>query len=221
MAGDSEVNKIIVESENDKHFINRLIEVMNLSDVEIEEPICNVDEFICLDGMANLGRKLRDIKLDDIDKLGIVLDADSEGIGNRLQEVNTVLREVGIDVELESVNRLKRDHSLGLDVTCHIFNIDGYGELENVLFAIKTEESIFADCLDSWRKCLKENGKSISKKGFLKFWTNNYIRFDTCSSHERKQVNRKCNFESALQKDIWDFSHSALDSTKEFLRLFQ
>jgi hypothetical protein len=80
MAGDSGVNKIIVESKNDKYFISRLIEVMSLSDVEIEEPICNVDEFICLDGMANLGRKLRDIKLDDIDKLGIVLDANSKGI---------------------------------------------------------------------------------------------------------------------------------------------
>ena len=75
-----EVNKLIVESINDKYFIEKIIEKLNISNVEISEPLCNIDEFICLDGINNLKHKLLDMKLEEVDKLGIVLDADKVGI---------------------------------------------------------------------------------------------------------------------------------------------
>lgn len=99
-------------------------------------------------------------------------------------------------------------------------NVDGNGELETVLKAIKSKDSTYADCLDSWRDCLTQNGKIIRDKDFDKFWINNYFRFDTCSKEERKQIERKCNNEVAIKKDIWIFNHPVLKDLKEFLNLF-
>ena len=86
---------------------------------------------------------------------------------------------------------------------------------------IKTNDSTFADCLNSWRDCLIENNKNISNKDFVKFWIYNYIRFDTCNKKEQSRASEKCIFEKAMQKDIWNFDHEVLDSLKEFLALFK
>ena len=43
-------NMLIVESKNDKIFIEKLIAIMNLDNIEIDEPIC-VQEYDCLDGL--------------------------------------------------------------------------------------------------------------------------------------------------------------------------
>jgi hypothetical protein len=160
------------------------------------------------------------MKLDEIDKLGIILDADDKGIEYRIKQVNSIFKELEINIIFDCHNELKKDDTLDIEIFCHILNIDGYGELEDILKTIKTTNSIFADCLSSWKKCLEENGKHIKEKDFIKFWINNYIRFDTCNKEEQKQISKKCNFEKAMQKDIWDFEHQVLDSLKEFLRLF-
>jgi len=214
-----EVNKLIVESFNDKYFISKIIEILNI-DITIEQPLCNIDEYICLNGIDNLKNKLKNMKLDEIDKLGIILDADDKGIEYRIKQVNSIFKELEINIIFDCHNELKKDDTLDIEIFCHILNIDGYGELEDILKTIKTTNSIFADCLSSWKKCLEENGKHIKEKDFIKFWINNYIRFDTCNKEEQKQISKKCNFEKAMQKDIWDFEHQVLDSLKEFLRLF-
>jgi putative transposase len=46
MVGVLEVNKLIVESKNDKFFIERLIKILNLQNIEVSEPICLIDECI-------------------------------------------------------------------------------------------------------------------------------------------------------------------------------
>ena len=80
-------------------------------------------------------------------------------------------------------------------------NVQGHGELETLLKTIKTKPSIYADCLYEWKKCIENQfqsdidrklTKTISEKDFDKFGLNNYIRFDTCSSYEKKQAYRKC-----------------------------
>ncbi|MEI0527696.1 hypothetical protein R4J00_03485 [Brachyspira intermedia] len=98
-------------------------------------------------------------------------------------------------------------------------NVNGYGELETVLKLIKKSDSIFADCLESWRECLKAHNKDISDKDFDKFYINNYIRFDTCNKYEQKQSSKYCSFESAMKKDIWDLDNNILNDLKEFLKL--
>jgi len=214
------VNKLIVESQNDKYFIQRVLEHLELTNVEISNPICNVDEYICLDGIDNLKRKLQDMKLDDIDSLGIVLDADDAGVEKRVEQINKIFKELDINIVFEKANEFKYDAKFDIKIACHILNIGGSGDLDTVLKQIAKNSSIFADCLNGWRKCLQENNKEVTDKAFLKFWVNNYLRFDTCTQDEQKQSFKKCNFEQALKKDVWDFEHKVLDDMKDFLKLF-
>ena len=214
------MNKLIVESQNDKYFIERLITKLNLNNLDFYEPLCNINDYICLDGMDNLKKRLQDEKLDDIDRLGIILDVDKEGLSQRLSQINTILKELNIDIQLDIINQFKKDEKLDLEIACYIINIDDEGELEDILKEIKTSDSTYADCLDNWKECLIQNGKDISEKDLLKFWINNYIRFDTCSNDDKKQISKKCNLKVALEKDIWDFDHKVLDDLKVFLKLF-
>ena len=54
MVGVLEVNKLVVESHNDKIFIEKLKSILNIDNLEISQPLCSIDEFICLDGLSNL-----------------------------------------------------------------------------------------------------------------------------------------------------------------------
>ena len=208
-------NLIIVESKNDKFFIERLIEYYNCGNINVQ-CIC---EFECLEGINNLNKKLKDIKFDKYDIIVIILDADKEGINNRIEFINNSLKNVCDDVELTSINKLEKSSKLDVDFVCYIMNVNGYGELETVLKSIKKSDSVFADCLESWRECLKVHNKDISDKDFDKFYINNYIRFDTCNKYEQKQSSKYCSFESAMKKDIWDLDNNILIDLKEFLKL--
>ena len=208
-------NLIIVESKNDKFFIERLIEYYNCGNINVQ-CIC---EFECVEGINNLNKKLKDIKFDKYNIIGIILDADKEGINNRIEFINNSLKNVCDDVELTSINKLEKSSKLDVDFVCYIMNVNGYGELETVLKSIKKSDSVFADCLESWRECLKVRNKDISDKDFDKFYINNYIRFDTCNKYEQKQSSKYCSFESAMKKDIWDLDNNILIDLKEFLKL--
>jgi sugar phosphate isomerase/epimerase len=221
MAGVLEVNKLIVEGSGDKVFVNKLIEILNIENLEISEPLCTIDECICLDGLGNLEKKLKDIKLDGLDKLGILIDADEVGIQTRISEINKILKKLNIDIVFENINELKKDEKKDIEIACHILNIKDKGSLDNILKTIAKNSSPYADCLESWKKCLEEKEEKVSDPIFTKFWVNNYLRFDTCTKEEQKQISEKCNFEKALEKDVWNFEHQALDSLKDFLKLFQ
>ena len=208
-------NLIIVESKNDKFFIERLIEYYNCGNINVQ-CIC---EFECLEGINNLNKKLKDIKFDKYDRIGIILDADKEGINNRIEFINNSLKNVCDDLKLTSINKLEKSSKLDVDFVCYIMNVNGYGELETVLKSIKKSDSIFSDCLESWRECLKVHNKDISDKDFDKFYINNYIRFDTCNKLEQKQASKYCSFEYAIKKDIWDLDNNILYDLKEFLKL--
>jgi hypothetical protein len=101
-------------------------------------------------------------------------------------------------------------------------NVNGQGELETVLKAIKSRDSPHADCLESWRRCLESKEIIITNKDFDKFWIANYVRFDTCSKDEKKQAGRKCTIDYALQTktEVWNFDHPVLDDLKSFFELF-
>ncbi len=219
------MNKLIVEGIGDKAFVNKLIERLNIENLEISEPLCTIDECICLDGLGNLEKKLKELKLDSINKLGILIDADEKGIETRISEINEILKKLDIEVELKNINEFQKDTKNDIEIACHILNIKNKGSLDNILKTIAKNSSPYADCLESWKKCLEDKGESISDTIFTKFWVNNYIRFDTCSSRDKGQVDKKCNYrdalDKALEKDVWDFEHQALDSLKAFLKLFK
>lgn len=233
MMGECAVSKnlLVVESDNDKYFIEAFIKYLNLDEnitvdtPVLDTPICKIDDFECLGGINKLGNKLHRIKArierEDIKKLGIILDADKEGIAKRIKFINQNLKEnICSDATLADINTLIKSEELEVEIACYITNVDGQGELETLLKVIKSKDSTFADCLNKWRECLENNGKSINDKQFDKFWINIYQRFDTCSKKEQYQAHKKCSGETSMKKDIWNFEHEKLNDLRVFLQLF-
>ena len=133
--------------------------------------------------------------------------------------------------EAESLSSTKQfidicgDNGTKAELACYFTNVEGKGELETLLKAIKARDSPYADCLDSWKTCIENLGNKINQKDFDKFWISNYIRYDTCSIQEQKQAGRKCSmsgFDYVMEhkKDIWDWDNPTLDDLKEFFKLF-
>jgi hypothetical protein len=189
-----------------------------------------------LDGLnpTKLTVKLKDIFSEvakkPIEKIGILLDIDNESVTNRIQLINDCLQDTKATSAqlISNTNELIRYEIEGVNVeiACFFTNVNDIGELETVLKAIKNRESVYADCLESWKECLIRNGKTISDKDFDKFWVANYVRFDTCSNRESRRAGEKCslqNFDYVLEKTppVFDFEHEVLNELKDFLRLFK
>lgn len=220
-------NLIIVESENDQYFISHLIHKWSISNTDV-----NHFDYELLGGLGGFAEKIREIKHDKYNKIGVVVDADSEGIDNRVNFVNQHFKEyfqelaqnnssINIDeIIIDSVNQLKSSINLEVKFALHVTNVAGRGELDTLLKSIKSKESDYADCLEAWKTCVLSKNKEITDKEFDKFWVNNYLRFDTCDKEEKKQAGRKCSGEYAIKKDIWDLEHPNLGGLKGFLRLF-
>lgn len=213
-------NLLIVEGDSDEVFIKKLSELVK-ADVEISSPICRIDEYKCLGGKDNLKFKLDEIKSDIekgyFNKVGIILDADKVGIQERVSNINDAIKTITDDVALVEPNQWYRSDNLDVEISCHILNVDGYGELETLLRAIKSQDSPFADCLEAWRACLKNQKKEVNQKVFDKFWIDIYGRYDCCP----EKSGDKCTSQLTLQKDyVWNFSHLALTDLRNYLAMF-
>jgi len=232
----SEVGKniLIVEGKNDKHFFQAIIRKLNL-DLEITAPILISDQdYREMDGLSE--QKLKQvfrnleasIQKGEIEKVGVIIDIDSEQEKDRIKFVSDCIKDIFPDSEsLNKVNDFINLNvgDLNVQLACYFTNIDDQGELETVLKAIKQKESIHADCLESWKNCLVSKGKTIKDKDFDKFWVSIYVRFDTCSNQDKKQAARKCSmgaFEYVMENkaEIWDLEHPALESLNQFFGLF-
>ena len=228
-------NILIVESKNDKIFVEKLIEILNFDNIEIDEPIC-VDDYECLDGWSKTAiiRALKSLSASlpkkNITKIGIVIDQDKHTKEQRLNLINECVDQVftksAILNDVSSLIEFKSNFDISLQLGCYFTNVNQQGDLDTLLKAIKTQDSDYADCLESWRNCIKEHEKTISNEDFDKFWVNNYIRFDTCLKKESGQAYRKCsmyNFDYILENKshIFDFDNPVLDEIKAFLKLFK
>ena len=200
-------NRLIVESDNDKYFIEALLKHINIS-IEIDSPVYSIVEYECLGGISKLENKLKSLKSqvlkNGIDKIGIIFDADSVGIKLRTQEIQQKID-------------LVFGKTLDLEFSIYILNVDGKGELETLLKAIKSEASPMADCLDAWQQCLSSSNKALKQKDFDKFWISIYHRFDCCNKKDQKQAGCKCSNEASLKKPIYDFDKEELNALKQFL----
>lgn len=204
-------NILIVESENDKFFIEALITHIGV-DAVVGNPICSIDEYNCMGGIGKLKNKLEELKSrllkgDEINQVGIIFDADNIGIEERTKQINDIKKSVFTNDEL--------------DLKIFIMNLNGNGELETLLKEIKANPSPIADCLESWQECLGD--KRLNKKEFDKLWIQMYQRYDCCDKNEQKQAGRKCNNEVSLkEKSIYDLDKDIeeLRKLKEFLAEF-
>jgi hypothetical protein len=236
---------LIVESENDKYFIEAIINHLNLQkEVVVEDWKLNIDTeeiiesddicinaYECIGGTGNLKETLNALKnkiiKDEFEKIGIIFDQDKHTVDKRLEEINTVIIEVfGQNAEqLKEVNKfisLEADEDSPFLLACYLMNLNGQGELDDILKEIATNDSPHATCLDSWISCLKMNEKiEFKPKDLLKEWVRVYTRYDTCKGRERNQADRKCSLKAALSKPIWNFDDDCLNQLKDFLKLFK
>lgn len=219
-------NVLIVESINDKLFIERLKQEITTLDFDIDAPICNISEYECLDGLSKKSLEakfqsiVRSIRKRGLNKIGILLDADDKGIEARVALINEAVKTIDFELDILAVNTWYESKSLQVKISCHILNVNGSGELETLLKTIKSKPSPYADCLEAWKTCIGSHQQTISNKYFDKFWINIYQRYDCCDRQEQKQAAKKCNPEASLQKDIWDFSHKSLNELKSYLMMF-
>jgi len=211
-------NLLIVESDGDKYFIEALLKDMNIK-LKPTETVCSIDDYECLGGIdereqKKLEKKLKFLsnkidtgEIEEIDTISIIFDADKIGIKHRKEDIQKK-----IDLVFGKDTKVK--------FRIYIMNIEGVGELEDILKAIKTEDSPYSDCLYYWKECLNENDMEVSDKIFNKFWINNYIMYDTCTtSRDRGKKSKYCVFEYAMkEKSIWNFDHIILDDLKNFLK---
>jgi hypothetical protein len=217
-------NLLVVESQNDKYFIEAFSKYLNLSNIEVDTPICNISEFECLGGMSKLQPKLNELKTvlekNGIAKLGIILDADEEGIVTRVKQINKCIGSICNDVTISSINTLVRSEELDIEIACYITNVGGSGELETVLKTIHSKDATYANCLYAWRKCLDDKNKQIPNKYFDKFWISIYQRYDNCKLNESNAY-KNCTGEISMKKEnIWNFEHEILKDLRDFLLLF-
>lgn len=234
---------LIVESKNDKVFIEAVVKHLNIQNVNIDEPIClGNEDFICLDGTdvnpqkpTLLIRKLNDIKTDiikkDIAKIGILIDLDSNSKSDRLKMINTALENV-FGFQLPKIEDENKFISINCDgqivqISCYFTKVDQGGELETLLKEIATKDSRHANCLTAWKDCLASKGTTISDKDFDKFWITNYIRFDTCTAEEKKQAGRFCtmggegfSYIMTNKPDIFDLNSERIRELRVFIMMF-
>ncbi len=234
------MNILIVESKNDKIFVQALIEVLNIENLGVEKILIDEDDFLCLNSVdpnpkkpTNLIRKLKDVKTEiskkGIKRIGVLLDIDKNRLKDRITLINTAIEKTFGKNSFEKISNVNQPVKVKYDeetieILCYFTNVDDCGDLETVLKKIAKKDAKYADCLNQWRECLNKKGVEITEKDFDKFWVDNYIRFDTCSPKERTQADKNCSmrvFDKILQKDVFDLSHETLNGLREFLAKFR
>jgi len=246
------MNILIVESENDQYFIEALAK--KVSD---ENQVCRIDEYkySSLDEKkltTQITNALIDVKSRQVSKIGIILDMDNSTQEERIALINKCLKKSFADCTYPEPSHLLTnikelitnpiDDDLDVKMACFFTNIDGEGELETVLKAIKLKKSVFADCLyEGWKDCLINKGKTIGKKGeqcdisdkeLLKLWVDFYKRFDTLKRNNRDEKNTDWKgimrgetkkgekIKTVRGEYIFDLHSEKLKDIKSFLSLF-
>lgn len=229
------MNALITEGKDDGYFAAALIEDINTE----KKADYFFERYTALGGLdertlvEDLKGKIGEIRRGKIQRIGILIDQDLDSKAKRLSFLNEVIKKAyGKENVLENTDTLyliDLDEETSVEVACHFMNINGKGELETVLRAIKTKASPHADCLNTWRDCLEAQGAEVKEKEFVKSWIRDYIRLDTCSSskfrgNKAKYCSMNC-LDNILarkgEKAIFDLKAKELTDLRVFLSLFK
>ena len=234
---------IIVEDENDKYIFEAILRFIQKQD-EIEVVPDNVQEieFILKADESNpltptalilaLDNLTSEFSKENITRVGIVRDMDLNTLENRILLVNNAIKgayEI-TSGEIKNVNELtpiklvdkvaRREYNINF--ACHFVNLNGSGEIEDILKAIKAQDSPIADCVDEHLpKCLKISEEQIKKKALVKLWINNYIRFDTLLPKDRNSKNTSMKSVMEKRTSLFDFESKLkeFEELKVFLKM--
>jgi len=214
----SEVNNLVlVEGDDDKEFIEALIQHYNISNIT-----CNQ-----FGGIPKLSDELEDLTKksiiqNQVKKIGIIIDLDEDSVAHRLDSIiNKAIQKVfATKLSISQMNHwvtVPVDSEVSVEVSCYFMNVGGRGELETVLRAIKKNNSVRADCLEKWRECVEATEMKLTNNEFDELWVNTYQRFDYCTKKDRKEAKKNCSLTPSLKKGIYDFDSPVLQELKQFL----
>jgi hypothetical protein len=235
--------KIIVEDKNDKHTYQAIINHIKLqgdlsvSEVEIGWEVSSAENNPKKPTglIRTLKSLLNDIRSGSIERIGIVWDIDAYA-EQKLKTVSTAVSEAfGADVIVNLFSKPNEFGSVVFDsgtpeeievkVACYFVGVNGKGEIEDLLKAIKSQPSPLADCIDEHLpQCLKSHGiTDVNDKELVKLWINNYQRYDHLTKKDRSATNTA--WENVMLKrgeQLFDFGKDAvpeLIQLKDFLKM--
>ncbi len=240
-------NILIVESFNDKAFIEILLEDLGLLQNTFIE-IIHLHKFPDPDdpkkelrGKHNIHKRLgalnRDLKTKyaDVSKVGIILDMDKDTLEKNLGLVNKAL-EFAFKTDLKLLDESKEItinlQTFAIEVSCFFTKGQhGQGNLETLLCESRKNPETpvpYADCLALWRECVSNSASPIQVTPgvYEKMWTDNFLRAKAYELEDRKKIlndfeDKKHEIIERLGKDIFDLNHSALSSMKAYLSIFK
>jgi hypothetical protein len=211
-------NLVLVEGDDDKEFIETLIRHCKISNI-----VCNP-----FGGITKLSDELDDLKKksiiqNQVKKIGIITDLDEDSEKDRLDSIiNKAIQKVfATKHAISEVNpkiTVPVDADVSVEISYYFMNVDGRGELETVLRAIKKNNSVRADCLDKWRECVGATGMKLTNNEFDELWINTYQRFDCCTKKQRKDAKKNCSLKPSIEKGAYDFDSPILADLREFLK---
>ena len=230
------MNKIIVESKNDKSIYTAIAEYLRFSLLfenfeNMENGIDDVNQFAnptkLLKQMNSI--KMGITKIGGEHKIGFLFDLDNQKLEEKIQYINNAIYlsfkgdiSKNLIKEINKLEEIKFNNST-VYFCCYFINVHGYGTIETLLKSIVSKDATFSNCLSEWKNCFEKKGKNMSDSDFNKFWINTYIRYDTCNSQESKQAGKNCslaNFKTLIDKNIFDLKNEYLNDLKTFFRLF-
>jgi 5S rRNA maturation endonuclease (ribonuclease M5) len=210
-------NLVLVEGNDDKEFIEALIRHCNIRNIKCSQ----------FGGISKLSDELEDLTKksiiqNQIKKIGIIIDLDEDSVAHRLDSIiNKEIQEVfATKLSISQMNHwvtVPVDSEVSVEISCYFMNVNGRGELETVLRAIKKNNSVRADCLEKWRECVEATEMKLTNNEFDELWINTYQRFDCCTKTDRNEAKKNCSLTPSLKKGIYDFDSPVLQELKQFL----
>jgi len=159
--------------------------------------------------------------------IGILIDADEPGITAKIKsKINPAIEKAfGLTDAIKAPNE-KSSIIFGghvVNIFCYLFNIDGQGELEDILKEIRIDKNTKATiCLDQFVECLEGFTEAYSekeyKKNFIYFYGYDCINKEGLNAQETKLKIKDYGYYSP---QYWNFEHDRLKELRQFLELFR
>ncbi|WP_204104710.1 MULTISPECIES: DUF3226 domain-containing protein [Spirulina sp. CCY15215] len=232
-------NILIVEGKTDKKFLESYIDYLCKTAPEkyyflddIDNDNDNIKDATGQDKIFSVLNAQRIfINKRETKNIGILIDADNDGIDKKIEEkINPAIQKAfGTENAIQFPNQkypityTENDRENTFNIFCHIFNLNGKGELEDILRKIRTNKTLQSPiCLDKFVQCMGDFNIAYPEKEYKKNW----VYFYGYESLKKEQLNIE-EIKSKLKNNeyytpkYWDFDNPLLNELKQFLDLFQ
>jgi len=223
------MNVIIVEGLSDKRFLEAYISYLNK---KFPKRYLIIDRVKDAKGQNAIHSVLNtqkiQIKKGATKNIGILIDANDSGVQTKIENIINPAIEKAFSVKnlIQSPNvkvPINFEDNI-INIFCYICNIDGKGELEDILQEIRIDQNAQLPlCLDQFVSCMKGFNEAYPEKEYKK----NLIYFYgyECIRQEKglkpDEIKSKLKNYNYFTPEYWDFEHFRLKELRQFLELFR